>query len=56
MKYTVLPPLSKTDSSKGIAEVVMIPVVSSIVEAIHHAIDKRFYHLPVTPEDIMKEI
>ncbi|MCJ8328264.1 MAG: molybdopterin-dependent oxidoreductase [Campylobacterales bacterium] len=56
MKYTVLPPLSKTDASKGIAEVVMIPVVSSIVEAIHHAIDKRFYHLPVTPEDIMKEI
>ena len=56
MKYTILPPLSKTDVSKGIAEVVMIPVVSSIVEAIHHAIDKRFYHLPVTPEDIMKEI
>lgn len=56
MKYTVLPPLSETDPSKGIAEVVMIPVVSSIVEAIHHAINKRFYHLPVTPEDIMKEI
>lgn len=56
MNYTILPPLSKTDPSKGIAEVVMIPVVSSIVEAIHHAIDKRFYHLPVTPEDIMKEI
>ena len=56
LNYTILPPLSKSDPSKGIAEVVMIPVVSSIVEAINHAIDKRFYHLPVTPEDIVKEI
>jgi len=56
MNYTLLPPLSKSDPSKGIGEVVMIPVVSSIVEAIHHAIDKRFYHLPVTAADIKKEI
>lgn len=56
LNYTLLPPLSDTDPSKGIAEVVMIPVVSSIVEAINHAIDKRFYHLPVTQEDIVKEI
>ena len=56
MNYTILPALGKTDPAKGIAEVVMIPVVSSIVEGINHAIDKRFYHLPVTPEDIMKEI
>lgn len=56
MNYTLLPPLGKSDPSKGIAEVVMIPVVASIVEAINHAIDKRFYHLPVTPEDIRKEI
>ncbi|NQY94385.1 MAG: xanthine dehydrogenase family protein molybdopterin-binding subunit [Campylobacteraceae bacterium] len=56
MNYTLLHPLSKSDPSKGIGEVVMIPVVSSIVEAIHHAIDKRFYHLPVTPADIKKEI
>jgi CO/xanthine dehydrogenase Mo-binding subunit len=56
LNYTILPPLSKTDPSKGIAEVVMIPVVSSIVEAINHATGKRFYHLPITPEDISKEI
>lgn len=56
MKYTLLPPLSPSDPSKGLAEVVMIPIVSSIVEAVYHAIGKRFYHLPITPEEIVKEI
>ena len=56
MKYTFLEPLSDSDSTKGMAEVVMIPVVSALVEAIYQATSKRFYHLPVTREDIVKEI
>ncbi|MGF1741705.1 molybdopterin-dependent oxidoreductase [Vibrio profundum] len=54
MKHTILPPLSDSDSPKGIAEVVMIPVVSALVEAIYQATNTRFYHLPVSSQDIMK--
>lgn len=51
--FEVLPPLSDTDPPKGMAEVVMIPVVPAIVNAIHDATGKRFYRLPVTADDIM---
>ena len=50
----VLPPLSETDPPKGIAEVVMIPVVGAIVNAIAHAIGHRFTALPVTPKNIQE--
>ncbi|WP_144213014.1 xanthine dehydrogenase family protein molybdopterin-binding subunit [Shewanella donghaensis] len=56
MKHTIMPPLSDSDDSKGVAEVVMIPVVPALIEAIYQATNKRFYHLPVTPQDIMKAI
>ncbi|MFA0442293.1 xanthine dehydrogenase [Vibrio sp. 10N.286.49.C2] len=56
MKHTILPPLSETDNPKGIAEVVMVPVVAALVEAIYQATNTRFYHLPVTPQDIMKVV
>ncbi len=56
MKHTILKPLSETDNPKGIAEVVMVPVVAALIEAIYQATDTRFYHLPVTPQDIMKVI
>lgn len=49
-----LPPLSETDPPKGIAEVVMIPVVGAIVNGIAHAIGHRFTELPVTPERIQE--
>jgi len=48
----ILPPLSDTDPPKGIAEVVMIPIVAAIVNGIAHAIGHRFTDLPVTPEKI----
>jgi len=48
----VLPPLSETDPPKGMAEVVMIPVVAAIVNGIAHAIGHRFTELPVTPDKI----
>ncbi len=52
----VLPPLSETDPPKGIAEVVMIPVVGAIVNGIAHAIGHRFNDLPVTPKNIQEAL
>jgi CO/xanthine dehydrogenase Mo-binding subunit len=50
----VLPPVSPTDPAKGLAEVVMIPIVPAIVNGIAHAIGHRFTDLPVTPEKILE--
>jgi CO/xanthine dehydrogenase Mo-binding subunit len=50
----VLPPLTESDPPKGIAEVVMIPVVAAIVNGIAHAIGHRFTDLPVTPQKIQE--
>jgi CO/xanthine dehydrogenase Mo-binding subunit len=44
----VLPPLAPNDTPKGMAEVVMIPVVPAILNAIHDATGHRFQSLPVT--------
>ncbi|WP_409322929.1 hypothetical protein, partial [Pseudomonas putida] len=51
-----LPPLSPTDPSKGIAEVVMIPVVGAIGNAVAHAIGKRVRDLPITPARIKEAL
>ncbi|WP_255507805.1 xanthine dehydrogenase family protein molybdopterin-binding subunit [Ottowia flava] len=48
----VLPPLSGNDPPKGMAEVVMIPVVAACVNAVAHATGKRFYATPLTAEKI----
>ena len=48
----VLPALSDTDPPKGMGEVVMIPIVPALVNAIAHATGHRFRDLPVTPEKI----
>jgi CO/xanthine dehydrogenase Mo-binding subunit len=50
----VLPPLTESDPPKGIAEVVMIPVVGALVNGIAHAIGHRFTDLPVTPQKIQE--
>jgi CO/xanthine dehydrogenase Mo-binding subunit len=52
----ILPPLSDTDQHKGIAEVVMIPVVSAIVNGIAHATGHRFKSLPVTAEQLKERL
>ncbi|WP_119268695.1 xanthine dehydrogenase family protein molybdopterin-binding subunit [Taklimakanibacter deserti] len=52
----ILAPLSATDAPKGIAEVVMIAVVPAIANAVAHAIGKRFYDLPITPEKILEAL
>ena len=47
-----LPPLSETSPPKGMAELGMIPIVAAISNAVTHAVGKRFYELPITPEKI----
>ena len=51
-----LEPLTETSPPKGLAEVVMIPVVAATVNAITHAIGARFYRLPVTTSKIKKAL
>jgi CO/xanthine dehydrogenase Mo-binding subunit len=48
VEIEVLPPLAPTEPPKGIAEVVMIPIVPAILNAIHDATGHRFRTLPVT--------
>src|SRR5258708_2621457 len=48
LEVEVLPPLKPNEGPKGIAEVVMIPVVPAILNAIFDATGHRFQSLPVT--------
>jgi CO/xanthine dehydrogenase Mo-binding subunit len=48
LEVEVLPPLTPDEPPKGIAEVVMIPVVAAILNAICDATGHRFQSLPVT--------
>jgi len=44
----MLPPLEPNEPPKGIAEVVMIPTVPALLNAIYDATGRRFQSLPVT--------
>ncbi len=44
----MLPPVSAKEAPKGVAEVVMIPIVAALLNAIADATGKRFEALPVT--------
>jgi CO/xanthine dehydrogenase Mo-binding subunit len=48
LEVEMLTPLSPDEPPKGMAEVVMIPVVPALLNAIHDAIGHRFAALPVT--------
>jgi CO/xanthine dehydrogenase Mo-binding subunit len=48
LEVEVLPPLEPNEAPKGMAEVVMIPVVPALLNAIFDATDRRFQSLPVT--------
>lgn len=48
LEIEVLPPLAPSDPPRGMAEVVMIPIVPAILNAIHDATGHRFQSLPVT--------
>ena len=52
LEIEVLPPLSPREPPKGMAEVVMIPVVPALLGAICDATGHRFRSLPVTAEMI----
>jgi len=44
----VLPPVDASERPKGMAEVVMIPIVPAILNAIFDATGHRFQSVPVT--------
>jgi CO/xanthine dehydrogenase Mo-binding subunit len=48
LEIEVLPPVTPDEPPKGIAEVVMIPVVAALLNAIFDATGHRFRSLPVT--------
>jgi CO/xanthine dehydrogenase Mo-binding subunit len=48
LEVEILPPLTATEAPKGMAEVVMVPIVPALVNAIHDATGRRFRSLPVT--------
>ncbi len=52
----ILPPLSDSEPPKGMAEVVVIPIMAAIVNGIAHAIGHRFRTLPVTPDQILEAL
>lgn len=51
-----LPPLSETSPPKGVAELGMIPIIAAVSNAITHAINKRFYEFPITPDKIKEAL
>ena len=48
LEIEMLPPLTPDEPPKGMAEVVMIPVVPALLNAIFDATGRRFQSLPVT--------
>ncbi|MEP9347449.1 molybdopterin cofactor-binding domain-containing protein [Xanthobacter sp. KR7-225] len=54
LEVEVLPPVAPNEPPKGMAEVVMIPVVPAILNAIHDATGHRVRALPVLPEDLRR--
>jgi CO/xanthine dehydrogenase Mo-binding subunit len=48
LEIEILPPLTATEAPKGMAEVVMVPIVPALLNAIHDATGRRFRSMPVT--------
>jgi CO/xanthine dehydrogenase Mo-binding subunit len=48
LEIEMLPPVSPDEAPKGMAEVVMIPIVPALLNAIFDATGRRFQSLPVT--------
>jgi CO/xanthine dehydrogenase Mo-binding subunit len=53
LEIEILPPLAANEPPKGMAEVVMIPVVPALLNAIFDATGHRFRTLPVS-QDMLK--
>ncbi|MFO1098488.1 MAG: molybdopterin cofactor-binding domain-containing protein [Xanthobacteraceae bacterium] len=56
LEVEMLPPVRPDEPPKGIAEVVMIPVVPALLNAIFDATGHRFHALPVTQSDIKRAL
>lgn len=56
LEIEVLPPVSPKEPPKGMAEVVMIPIVPALLNAIHDATGHRFQSLPVTQDMLRKAL
>lgn len=56
LEIEVLPPLDAKEAPKGIGEVVMIPVVAALLNAIFDATGRRFQSLPVTPDMLKRAL
>ncbi|WP_428030445.1 xanthine dehydrogenase family protein molybdopterin-binding subunit [Ancylobacter sp.] len=56
LEIEVLPPVSPREPPKGMAEVVMIPVVPALLNALYDATGHRFQSLPVTSDMLRKVI
>ena len=54
LEIEVLPPVDVAERPKGMAEVVMIPIVPALLSAIFDATGRRFRSLPVT-QAMLKE-
>ena len=54
LEIETLPPVSPKEPPKGMAEVVMIPVVPALLNAIYDATGHRFQSLPVTPDMLQR--
>lgn len=52
----LLPPLSDTDPPKGMAEVVMIAIVPAVMNAVAHAVGRRFRETPITPARVLEAL
>jgi CO/xanthine dehydrogenase Mo-binding subunit len=55
LEIEILPPVAPNEPPKGVAEVVMIPVVPALLNAIFDATGHRFRSLPVT-QDMLKGV
>ncbi|MCL1056763.1 molybdopterin-dependent oxidoreductase [Shewanella gelidimarina] len=56
MTLEILPSNDSSERPKGIAEVVMLPVISAVQDAIFNAIGERFDHTPITAEQIKSRL
>jgi CO/xanthine dehydrogenase Mo-binding subunit len=56
LEVEILPPLGNADVPKGIGEVVMMPIVPALLNAIYDAIGHRFTELPVTAAAIKESL
>jgi CO/xanthine dehydrogenase Mo-binding subunit len=54
--HEVLPPISSSDPPKGMAEVVVIPIVAALANAVAHATGRRVRELPLTPARILEAL